>query len=377
MIKPVITWVTPDYFVDCDFNRDILSSLLDTYLIRWIILLPASRARISESDFDAIKDLAGLDLEFVYWKCRERSPKMLLFYEDVYRRIMRSNPTLIYFNYVPSNPYILPLYWRLSRRPCIFTAHDGSVKASFKMAWLSKLVFKLAFSSASTVHMFSTSEARSFAASYPRVKIFKFPLALKDFGEPEIAKRQDAVVFLFFGSIHPNKNLELLINAACNMYDQGVRGFKVVIKGYTESWEYYAEKIKYPHLFECDIRFYFNNELADIFFSAHYGVFPYREVSQSGALKVAFNYSLPVIVSDLTAFTEEVIDGINGFHFESENISSLEQVLTDRLLRHSSDYIILTEQVREFNRKHYSSDVLSACYVDMFESVISKTLIKS
>jgi len=170
MSKPTIAWVTPDYFIDCDFNPEILASLLQTYEIRWIILLPRSRSRISESDFDSIKTLPGLQIEFIYWNCRERSPKMLAFYETVYRRIQSLRPAMVYFNYVPSNPYILPVYWRLARLKSVFTAHDGSVKTSFKMAWLSKLVFKLAFSSASNVHMFSRPEASLFAAAFPKNK---------------------------------------------------------------------------------------------------------------------------------------------------------------------------------------------------------------
>src|SRR5690606_14966365 len=129
-------------------------------------------------------------------------PKMLLFYESLYRRIRALKPDLVYFNEVPINPYILPLYLRLPKEKTIVTAHDGSVNSSFKLAWISNLVFKLAFSTVSYVNMFSRSQSRIFHKLFPAAKIFLIPLGLKDFGPATHPKRKDAIVFFFFGAIH-------------------------------------------------------------------------------------------------------------------------------------------------------------------------------
>ena len=55
------------------------------------------------------------------------------------------------------------------------------------------------------------------------------------------------------------------------------------------------------------------------FRSNHYAIYAYKEMSQSGAVKVAFNYYTPVIVSDLPGFKDEVEENINGYFFKSEN----------------------------------------------------------
>lgn len=232
---------------------------------------------------------------------------MLFFFETLYRRIKSKKSALVYFNYVPSSPYILPLYWRLNKKKTIFTAHDGSVKPTFKIPWISKVVFELAFRTIKYVNMFSLSQAKLFHDSFPKVKQIIIPLGLKNFGNSELAKRADCVSFFFFGAIHPGKNIGLLIDAANGLYEEGIRNFKISINGVCPDWNVYQNRIKYSDLFELNIRKIENAEIPDLFARNHYMVFPYKEVSQSGALKVTFNYNIPVIVSNLDGFNDEVI----------------------------------------------------------------------
>jgi len=372
--KKKITWVTPDYFIDCDFNPEILSHILMQFDIYWLILLPSKDARFTEKHFETLSGLQGLKIEFVYWTVKARSPKMLLFYEQIYRKIKASRPDLIYFNYAPESPYVLPLYWRLKKSKTIVTAHDGNVKPSFKMAWLSKFVFRFAFNTVRYVNTFSVTQARIFSSLFNRAKVFIIPLALKDFGATSISKRTDNIIFLFFGAIHSNKNVELLIEAACNLYDKGVRGFRVSIHGYCTEWEKYSAGIKYPQLFECDIRVHRNEEIPDLLGQSHYMVFPYKDMSQSGALKVAFHYQLPVIVSDLQGFKDEVEDGVNGFIFESGNVQQLEGIMLDRINYYAGEYELLQQRIKEFNNEHYAAEVLRKKYIDMFNEVLSNTI---
>ncbi|GAB4031184.1 glycosyltransferase family 4 protein [Spirosoma jeollabukense] len=371
--KRKITWITPDYFIDCDLNKDILTNILQYFDINWIVLLPKKGARFTEKDFSVIKSLRGLNIDFLYWEHRARSPKMLLFYEKVYKRIKYFKSDIVYFNDVPTSPYILPLYWRLNKYKTILTAHDGNVKPSFKMAWISKVIFKLAFSTVNYVNMFSLSQSSVFSLAYPKPKVFVIPLALKNFGESTRSKRNDSIVFSFFGSINSNKNVELLIEAACNLYDKGICNFKISINGYCADWEIYESKIKYPHLFECDIRLLKNSDIPDLFSQSHYIVFPYKEVSQSGALKVAFNYCVPVIVSDLEAFTDEVKEGVNGFIFKSNSVAELENVMSERINNHVNDYKSVQTSMLQYNKENFSNDILAKKYLNMFNEVMSKS----
>lgn len=369
--RPRITWVTPDFFLDTDFNPELFAGLLKSFDIHWIVLFPAKDARFCEADFDRLKESAGLTIEFIYWKNRARSIKTLLFYEKVYRSIKASRPDLTYFNYVPTNPYVLPLYWRINKGRTIVTAHDGDVKSSFKMPLISSMVFKLAFGTARYVNMFSPTQAAIFSAVFKNARIFTILLGLKDFGASTFTKRTDNIVFFFFGSINSNKNVGLLIEAACNLYDKGVRGFKVSINGFCTDWEQYASQIRYPELFELDIRMIKNSEITDLFAKNHYAVFPYKEMSQSGAVKVAFNYRSPVIASNLKGFTDEVKDGVNGFIFKSDDVKDLEQVMLQRINNHEKEYPLLQEKMAQYNQENYSIDALTGKYRQMFQNVLS------
>jgi glycosyltransferase involved in cell wall biosynthesis len=370
--KKTVTWVTPDYFIDCDFNPAVFAGILQQVNIIWIVLLPSSKARFSEADFEVLKAMPGLEIKFIYWLHRARNPKMLLFYEQVYRLIKQSKPDLIYFNYVPTSPYVLPLYWRLKKNTTIVTAHDGNVKPSFDKPGLAKIVFKLAFGTVKHVNMFSKSEARLFNNNFPNAKVSVIPLGLKDFGAAVSSKKSSDIVFLFFGSIHSNKDVGLLINAACDLYESGVRGFKISIHGYCSEWNQYANQIRYPELFQCDIRLHTNSEIPELFAKSDYAIFPYKDVSQSGALKVAFNYNIPVITSNLSAFTDEVKFGVNGYTFEAGNLNDLKRVMSERLKNHKDEYPTLVNKLRLHNEENYAANILVDKYLDIFNDVLSK-----
>ncbi len=368
-MKKKICWITPDCFVDCDNNPEILKNILKYYNIHWIVLLHKSNSRFKESDFENLKQIKGLSIDFVYRNCRARDPRMMFFYEKIFSNIRKQKADIIYFNYVPTSPYILPIYWRLNKKTTIFTAHDGSVKPTFPIPWLNEICFKYAFGSIKQVNMFSPTQAALFNQSFPDVKQFIIPLALKDFGESNLPKRTDSVVFFFFGAIHPGKNVGLLIDAACSLYEEGMKGFKVSINGVCTDWSIYERKIKYPELFELDIRSIENEEIPDLFAKNHYMVFPYKEMSQSGALKVAFNYNVPVIVSDLQGFTDEVREDTNGYVFESENVDSLKNIMKSCIVKHNSTYNKICNSMSAYIEKNYSQKAISAQYIDMFNTI--------
>lgn len=368
--KKKITWVTPDYFVDCDMNPELLSRILEHFEINWIVLLPKHGARYSEGDFKEISKLRGMTIDFEYWEYRARNPMMLFFFKRVYRKIKKTRSNIIYFNYPITSPFELPLFWRLEKDKTIFSAHDGNVKGSFRMAALSKMVYNLAYSRTRFINTFSESESSSFTSRFKNAKTFRIPLGPKDFGDFSGAKRTDNVVFLFFGAIHSNKNVDLLIDAACEMYKNGTRGFKVAIHGVCSEWDRYSKKISYPELFECDIRLHKNSEIPELFGQSHYLVLPYKEMSQSGTLKVAYRYLLPVVASNLKAFVDEVHHGINGFLFEAGNSEDLIRVLTEILSLHTSRYTSLQQRIAKYTEENYSVEILANQYTAMFHQVL-------
>jgi glycosyltransferase involved in cell wall biosynthesis len=372
LTKKKITWITVDFFVDCDFHEEILVHLLREFEIHWIILLPAASSRFSPSDFGKLQKLNGLKIEFIYSIFRQRDPRRLLFYNKVYQKIRQINADVVYLNLVP-DPYFLPFFWLLNKRKLIFCAHDGGVHKGFDFQFIHNVVFNLTFKRIRFGCMFSPSQANLFRKNFTKSKIYIIPLALKSFGESSLLRSDKEVVFLSFGVINYSKNIELLIEAACNIYEKGYKNFKVSLNGSCSNWEFYRSRIRHPGIFDCKIRLIENSEIPDLFSSAHYFVQPYRHVSQSGAMKVAFNYNLPVIASNYPGFADEINEGVNGYLFNAVETGALEELMIKVLENHQTSYSLLSRRMYNYTRSHYSHSILAGKYTEMFKAVMSES----
>lgn len=362
-----ICWVTSDWFVDVDLP--VIPLLLQDFNIHWIIVLYKG-GHTKAADLDYLKKYANLSVEFVQIEQRARNPKTIVNYEFLFRRIRSAHADITYFDLVPSSPYIIPTYLRLDSKRTIFAAHDGGVKSI--MSRFTKSCFNIGYGRhAKHIQMFSDSQAQEMAHNYPGKDITVIPLMPKYFGNPTMSLRNDCKSFLSFGSLHVEKNIGLLIQAAEQLYDEGERGFKVSINGVCSDWEErYQGMIKHPHLFELDIRSIDNNEIPNLFAHNTYVVYPYKAMSQSGALKVAYAYNKPVIVSDLPAFKEEVKEGVNGYFFKSEEIESLKSVMRNCLHRTPMEYDDLIASVTSYIAERYSAETVQVAYVGMFNKIL-------
>lgn len=368
-----IVWVSPDSFLDTDLNYELMSEILKHFNIHWIILFDKNGNRYKESDFDKLRSENGnLTVEFLYAKHRKRYPQNIFHYLRIRKIINKIKPDLIYFNVVPANPWLLPLYFWLPKDKTIVTAHDGRVTASMAFASFIKFGFFKAFESVKHVNMFSNYQAGFFNQNFPGKDVTVIPLALKDFGRPSVKKRTECIGFLYFGTIHFEKNLELLIEAADQLYEEGVRGFKVSINGvWRVSWKP-EDKIRHPEIFELNIGSVPNEDIPNLFTYNHYAVYPYKNMSQSGAIKCAFNYHTPVIVSNLPGFTDEVSEGVDGFSFKSEDVDDLKRVMRDCIARSEKDYNNLVENMSLHVKQEYAIEAIANKYLNMFNKIVKQ-----
>lgn len=369
MNKNKICWVTPDCFIDCDM--EIIPHIKD-FDIYWIILFNKQDNRYNEKDFDSLRRKhRSLSIKFIHNKSRARYPQTIFFYLKIRDIIKRENPDVIYFNVMPSNPYILPLYFWLPKDKTIVTAHDGRVTASMSFANIIKYGFYLAFQSVKHVNMFSQYQAHIFNTNFPGKDVTVIPLALKDFGMPTVQKRTDCIGFLYFGTIHSEKNLELLIEAANQLAEEGVLGFKISINGvWRVDWKL-EDKIRHPEIFEINIGNVPNKEIPNLFAYNHYAVYPYKNMSQSGAIKCAYNYNTPVIVSDLPGFTDEMQEDIDGYSFKSESIDDLKTVIRKCISFSSNEYDALQRRMAKHIEDVYGKDKIVKSYIEMFHKIIN------
>lgn len=137
---------------------------------------------------------------------------------------------------------------------------------------------------------------------------------------------------LFFGLIRDYKGLDLLLKAWAKWMPDGR---KLLIAG-----EFYASREKYISLIEelglqdrvvLHDRFIADEDVKYYFSAADALVLPYRTATQSGVTQIAYNFSLPMIVTRVGGLPEIVPDGRVGLVCEAdaESIKEALQTLYD------------------------------------------------
>ena len=137
---------------------------------------------------------------------------------------------------------------------------------------------------------------------------------------------------LFFGLIRDYKGLDMLLKAWAKWMPDGR---KLLIAG-----EFYASREKYIALIEelglrdrvvLHDRFIADEDVKYYFSAADALVLPYRTATQSGVTQIAYNFSLPMIVTRVGGLPEIVPDGRVGLVCEAdaESIKEALQALYD------------------------------------------------
>ena len=123
----------------------------------------------------------------------------------------------------------------------------------------------------------------------------------------------DIRYMLFFGLIRDYKGLDLLLRAWASARPEG---YRLIVAG-----EFYASREKYVSLIDesglrdevaLHDRFIPDEEVRYYFSAADCLVLPYRSATQSGVTQIAYNFSLPMIVTDVGGLPEIVPDGRTG-----------------------------------------------------------------
>ncbi len=125
----------------------------------------------------------------------------------------------------------------------------------------------------------------------------------------------DARVVLFFGAIEPRKGLDLLIDAVALMAADDKK-ICLVIAGYpVENFTGYAEQIAQRGLTSrvvLALRWIPFSEMQQFFKAADVVALPYRWISQSGVIQLAYAYSRPVVVTNVGGIAEAVREDGTG-----------------------------------------------------------------
>lgn len=129
---------------------------------------------------------------------------------------------------------------------------------------------------------------------------------------------------LFFGLIRDYKGLDLLLRAWSELRRAGkTAGRKLIVAG-----EFYTAREPYVRLIEelglqeevlLHDRFIPDSEVCCYFSAADFVVLPYRTATQSGVTQIAYQFSTPMIVTDVGGLSEIVPDDRVGYLCQPES----------------------------------------------------------
>lgn len=367
-----ISWITPSNFVDVDLP--IIEELQNSNTIYWQVV---SFSKVSDDLRNyiepKIKDRSTTKLEYVEIPYRFYDLRTMNMFCRVLKKAKSYKPDLYYTSLqaAPFGPLIYRLY--LPLRKTIAACHNVSTPKGANQETYARIFTYLHLQMFKNIQVFSDSQREILNHKFPNKNVLLTPLALKDYGEPKLKERafdEKEAIFLFFGMILSYKRLDLLIDAAQNLYEKGHRNFKVKIAGKCKNWSFYSEKIKYPNLFETKIGYVPNEDIADLFASSDYFVMPYQDIAQSGAITVSFRYNVPVIISNIPQFLPFYIDGETGLAFESKNVDDLMDKMLcaiegGRELNHK-----LKDGLHCFVEERYSTQSIANMYQTYFDKLL-------
>jgi glycosyltransferase involved in cell wall biosynthesis len=162
-------------------------------------------------------------------------------------------------------------------------------------------------------------------------------------------EQRASLELLFFGIIRDYKGLDILLNAVAELHDID---FKLTIVGECwGNWDKYQKQIDDLQLnnrIETVIQYASDEEAANYFTRADVVVLPYRSMTGTGVIPLAYHFETPVICSDLPAFHEVVKERYTGVIAKGQSSKDIAQAITKfQELRATVDFASNTRELTQ------------------------------
>lgn len=183
-------------------------------------------------------------------------------------------------------------------------------------------------------------------------------------------KGKNRVHFLFFGYLRRYKGIDVLLQAISLLPEDIRKKSRFDFIGAPLSLDktnyiQMAEQLGIHDIARFSMRHMPEEKLPEFFNNADFCIYPYREISGSGALLMAFSYGVPVIATDLPLFKEETDHGAAGILCRAENPESLARAICSAVKMNDLRYEKMAGNARKQAEKHsweYSAKLLRNRY---------------
>lgn len=220
---------------------------------------------------------------------------------------------------------------------------------------------------------------QSFAALDP-ARIFVIPhIALRDYYAPSVVSQKDArdlvgiqhnvPVVLFFGAVKHYKGLDVLAEAIPRVHAEYPE-VQFWIIGHPETQQDSDLLSVLSAVTNTHVRAeYIPSDIVwQYFTAADLVVFPYRDISQSGALYTALGFGRPVIVTNVGGFPE-VVSG-NGWVIPREDPEALAKTLIEAFSNPELIVQMGTRSIRILDEFH-APHVVARQFIELYQSLLA------
>lgn len=265
------------------------------------------------------------------------------------------------------------LYWLILssfflRGEIVYGFHDVKPHSNTKGGFLINFVIKQTIRLNKTFFVYSSTQFNFFTQHWPNKNVVNVGMSAKSFGEPHVKcpPISGGVKLLFFGRIEAYKGLGDLISYMEKLQEDGIRNITLSIYGKGPYWSTCVALIRTKEIFNLNIRFIENEEIADLFSSHHFLILPYRDTTQSGPLLIAANYGIPIVAPRFPSFLEIYSENSALFYDKGNLLDALKRLSTFT----DSDYSNLKSNAESLKNR-LSEKIISKNYIDFFNNILN------
>lgn len=314
------------------------------------------------------------------WKRATKAFETILNYIRVVLYVCIKRVDVVHFQWFPFlelgnvEIYVLMAIRRLSpKTKIVYTCHNiyphnssETKKKEYKKRFLKIIPYIDKF----VVHTFTTKEDihKEYYIDTERISVQYHGIFYPREKYDEERPQPDKTKILMFGMQTPYKGTDILVHAIDHLPEVIKQRIDVEIVGrlgkeYLDTFEDVAVK---NHINIHPERIS-NKELYEKISAADYLIYPYRQISQSGALLLGLYFKKIIVASDLPQFIETLCGFKQEWFFKSESPESLATLLIDLLTGKiaSSEELEITEKLKE----KYSWDTVAKSTLSMYRNL--------
>ncbi|MBC8311042.1 MAG: glycosyltransferase [Candidatus Marinimicrobia bacterium] len=159
-------------------------------------------------------------------------------------------------------------------------------------------------------------------------------------------------LILYFGIVREYKGVDVLIRAA-QLLKEKVEDFYILAVGESygdaEKYNSLITELEVGDVFTWENRFIPDSEVSAYFSASDVMALPYHSASQSGIVQIAYNYNLPVVVTDVGGLPEYVEKGVSGEIVKVNDPLELANCLANGLI--NGDFLNMSTNINDVKSK--------------------------